>query len=68
MCVGGRVVAKELDRGKVMVIKVLLRDTSFSDLLLTQKCHHCIHSEEKKKELDVSKFLSNRTCLTIIFN
>lgn len=49
MCVGGRVEAKELDRGKVMVIKVLLRDTSFSDLLLTQKCHHCIHSEEKKK-------------------
>lgn len=48
MCVGGRVMAEELDCGKVMVIKVLLRATSFSDPLLTQKCHHCIHLEKEK--------------------
>lgn len=52
---------------KIMVIKVLLRATSFSDPLLTQRCHHCIHLE-KKKALDVSKSLSNRTCLIITLN
>lgn len=45
--VGGRVMADELDCGKVMVIKVLLRATSFSDPLLTQKCHQCIYLEKK---------------------
>ena len=39
MWVSGRVMAEELDGGKVMVIKVLLKVTSFSDPLLTQKCH-----------------------------
>lgn len=67
MWVSGRVMAEELDCGKVMVIKVLLQATSFLDPLLTQKCHPCIHLE-KKKAIDVSKSLSNRTCLIIIFN
>lgn len=48
MYVGGRVMAEELDCGKVMLIKVLLGAMSFSDPLLTQKCHHCICLEGKK--------------------
>lgn len=36
-------------------------------LKLFLKCHSCIYLEEKKA-LDVSKSLSKRTCLLIIFN
>ena len=48
MWVSGRVVAEELDCGKVMVIKVFLKATSFSNPLLTQKCHPYTYSEGKK--------------------
>ena len=64
---GGRVVAEELRLWKGNGNKSIAKGhIFFSDPLLTQML--LLHSFRGKKALDVSKSLSNRTCLIIILN